>query len=173
MDGAGHCRLHGRGPVARSDPEARLPTSLHCRLCRLVRQGGPHQASTRIGALKTHQNPKLGCSLMRASAGKRFGSARCAGRSFFLSACFALRRAPRPPARKNNLPSAHTDDRRTNDATCGPQEWLTGTLHEGGIRSVRSPPRRPPLLATPIAKPLQCGQALTMRPSLKVRPLVS
>ena len=77
----------------------------------------------------------------------------------FLSACFALRRAPRPPARKNALASAHTDDRRTDDATCGPQAWLTGTLHEGGIiRSVRSPPRRAPLLATPIAKPLQCGR---------------
>jgi hypothetical protein len=36
--------------------------------------------------------------------------------------------------------------------------WLTGTLHDGGIRSVRSPPRRAPLLATPIAKPLQCGR---------------
>ena len=43
-----------------------------------------------------------------------------------------------------------------NDATRGPQAWLTGTLHEGGIRSVRSPPRRAPLPATPIAKPLQC-----------------
>ena len=79
-------------------------------------------------------------------------------RPLFLSACFALRCALRPPARKNNLPSAHTDDRRTNDATCGPQAWLTGSLHEGGIRSVRSPPRRAPLPATPIAKPLQCGR---------------
>ena len=26
------------------------------------------------------------------------------------------------------------------------------------VRSVRSPPRRAPLLATPIAKPLQCGR---------------
>ena len=77
-----------------------------------------------------------------------------------LSFCllFALRRAPRLPATKNPLASAHTDDRRTDDATCGPQAWLTGSLHEGGIRSVRSPPRRAPLLATPIAKPLQCGR---------------
>ena len=79
-------------------------------------------------------------------------------RPLFLSACFALRCALRPPARKNNLPRAHTNDRRTNDATCGPQAWLTGSLHEGGIRSVRSPPWRAPLLATPIAKPLQCGR---------------
>ena len=30
--------------------------------------------------------------------------------------------------------------------------------HRGGIRSVRSPLRRAPLLATPIAMPLQCGR---------------
>ena len=40
----------------------------------------------------------------------------------------------------------------------GPPEWLTGKLHDGGTRSVRSPPRRPPLLATPIATPLQGGR---------------
>ena len=84
-------------------------------------------------------------------------ASRCVGCSFFLLA-FALRRAPRLPASKNPLASAHTDDRRTDDATCGPQAWLTGSLHGGGIRSVRSPPRRAPLLATPIAKPLQCGR---------------
>ena len=84
-------------------------------------------------------------------------ASRCVGCSFFLLA-FALRRAPRLPATKNPLASAHTDDRRTDDATCGPQAWLTGSLHGGGIRSVRSPPRRAPLLATPIAKPLQCGR---------------
>ena len=33
-----------------------------------------------------------------------------------------------------------------------------GKLHDGGIRSVRSPLRRSPLLATPIATPLQCGR---------------
>ena len=85
-------------------------------------------------------------------------------RPLFLSACLALRRALRLPARKNPLASARIEDRRTNDATCGPQAWLTGSLHEGGIRSVRSPPRRAPLLATPIAKPLQCGRPL--RPGL-------
>ena len=84
-------------------------------------------------------------------------ASRCVGCSLFLLA-FALRRAPRLPATKNQLASAHTDDRRTDDATSGPQAWLTGRLHEGGTRSVRSPPRRPPLLATPIAKPLQCGR---------------
>ena len=53
----------------------------------------------------------------------------------------------------------HAQERpTTNDATCGPPAWLTGTLHEGGIRSVRSPPRRAPLLATPIATPLQGGR---------------
>ena len=76
-----------------------------------------------------------------------------------LSFCL-LRVAPHStPARaQNTLASARTDDRQTNDATCGPQAWLTGALHEGGIRSVRSTPRRAPLLATPIAKPLQCGR---------------
>ena len=47
---------------------------------------------------------------------------------------------------------------RLNDATCGPPAWLTGTLHDRGIRSVRSPLRRPPLFATPIATPLQGGR---------------
>ena len=33
-----------------------------------------------------------------------------------------------------------------NDATCGPPAWQTGSLHDGGIRSVRSPsPSRVPL----------------------------
>ena len=36
--------------------------------------------------------------------------------------------------------------------------YVTGKLHEEGTRSVRSPPRRPPLLATPIATPLQGGR---------------
>ena len=101
--------------------------------------------------------------------------------AFFACAVVASRRRARrwssPPAPRRarapaaSTPHAHdaasfrsfaaparTDDRRTNDATSGPQEWLTGTLHEGGIRSVRSPLRRAPLLATPIATPLQCGR---------------
>ena len=85
------------------------------------------------------------------------------GRSFFLSTCIALRRAPRRPhARK--FASPRTDDRRTNDAACGPQAWLTGRLHYGGIRSVRSPLRRPPPTRFPYR------HALTMRPLQKVRP---
>ena len=79
-----------------------------------------------------------------------------AGRSFFLLASHCAARHARPHAR--TFASPRTDDRRTNDATCGPQAWLTGTLHDGGIRSVRSPLRRAPLLATPIATPLQCGR---------------
>ena len=59
---------------------------------------------------------------------------------------------------RNLAVPVRTDDRRTNDATSGPQEWLTGSLHDGGIRSVRSPLWRAPLLATPIATPLQCGR---------------
>ena len=97
-------------------------------------------------------------------AGRSFFLCFALRRPLFLSACLALRRALRLPARKNPLASARIEDRRTNDATCGPQAWLTGRLHEGGIRSVRSPLRRAPLLATPIAKPLQCGRPL--RPGL-------
>ena len=66
-----------------------------------------------------------------ASCGREALRQRALRRPFFLSACFALRRTPRPPARKNTLASAHTDGRRTNDATCGPQAWLTGSLHWG------------------------------------------
>ena len=75
---------------------------------------------------------------------------------FFLLASHCAARHARLYARA--FPSLRTDDQRTNDATCGPQAWLTGRLHDGGIRSVRSPLRRAPLLATPIAKPLQCGR---------------
>ena len=53
---------------------------------------------------------------------------------------------------------AHGRCPATNDTTCGPPEWLTGKLQDEGTRSVRSPPRRPPLLATPIATPLQGGR---------------
>ena len=89
-----------------------------------------------------------------------------AGRSFFLPAT-PLRRAPCPPARENTprkttLASAHADmptpDERTTRRAVRRHTWLTGTLHDGGIRSVRSPPRRAPLLAAPIAKPFQCGR---------------
>ena len=80
-----------------------------------------------------------------------------AGRSFFLFASHCAARYARPHAR--TLARACTDDRRTHDATCGPQAWLTGSLHDGGVWSVRSPPlRRAPLLAAPIAMPLQCGR---------------
>ena len=45
-----------------------------------------------------------------------------------------------------------------NNGTCGPPAWLTGRLHEGGTRSLRSPLRRAPLLASPIATPFQGGR---------------
>ena len=44
---------------------------------------------------------------------------------------------------------------RCDVRSAGVADWITA---RGGIRSVRSPLRRPPLLATPIAKPLQCGR---------------
>ena len=87
-----------------------------------------------------------------------------AGRSFFLLASHCAARHAHPRAR--TFASPRTDDRRKNDATCGPQAWLTGSLHEGGIRSVRSSLRRAPLLATPIATPLHCGRP--KRPGLFV-----
>ena len=70
-------------------------------------------------------------------------------------------RARRFRARTRTHAPAHTHAQErptTNDATCGPPAWLTGTLHEGGTRGVRSPLRRAPLLAIPIATPLQGGR---------------
>ena len=61
------------------------------------------------------------------------------------------------PARTHARTRAH-ERPTTNDATCGPPAWLTGRLHEGGVRSVRSLLRRAPLLATPFAVPLQGGR---------------
>ena len=72
---------------------------------------------------------------------------------------FAARLAT--PAR-TRTPRAHGRRPATNDATCGPPDWLTGKLQQGGTRSVRSPPTPPPpppLLATPIATPLQGGRS--------------
>ena len=77
-----------------------------------------------------------------------------------------------PAARCATLARAHARTHAhgrptVNDATCGPPARLTGRLHEGGARSVRSPLRRPPpLLATPIAAPLQGGRP--KRPGLFV-----
>ena len=73
---------------------------------------------------------------------------------FFFS--FLPRASPRQHAHAHALRTRRRPT--TNDATCGPPAWLTGRLHKGGTRSVRSPLRRPPLLATPIATPLQGGR---------------
>ena len=144
--------------------------SLALSRCRLVRRGSAsaarrtrHSRCSRSDPPRTHDAP-LSCSgwfppfpLLPAVLFLARGSHPFLGRPFFLPTCFALRRAPRRPHARTSA-SPRTDDRRTNDATCGPQAWLTGRLHYGGIRSVRSPLRRPPLLATPIATPLQCGR---------------
>ena len=45
---------------------------------------------------------------------------------------------------------------RCDVRSAGVADW--NTAQEGGIRSARSPLRRAPLLATPIAMPLQCGR---------------
>ena len=131
-----------------------------CYLARAVPAAGarsPRRAALALLPLvpRTHTWPSLALA-GRFPAVLSFCLLRVAPAALSFCSALALRRAPRLPASKNTLASAH--DRRTNDATCGPQAWLTGSLHEGGIRSVRSPPRRAPLLATPIAKPLQCGR---------------
>ena len=90
-------------------------------------------------------------ALSPRAIGKCFGSAHCAARH------------ARPHARA--LASAHTDGRRTNDATCGPQAWLTGSLHEGGDTTER--------MLTAAAGPSPRDpyrHALAMRPPRKVRP---
>ena len=61
--------------------------------------------------------------------------------------CMDMKNSPKYKKAKKTIPESP-----------GPQAWLTGKLHDGRIRSVRSPPRRAPLPATPIAKPLQCGR---------------
>ena len=80
-------------------------------------------------------------------------------RVLFLAGRFRARARTRASAR------THAHERSTtNDATCGPPAWLTGTLQDGGTWSVRSPLRRAPLLATPIATPLQGGRPERPRP---------
>ena len=90
------------------------------------------------------------------------------GRPFF-SSSFLRHALPRQLARtlsaarlatpaRTRAPRAHERRPVTNYTTCGPPEWLTGKLQHGVTRSVRSPPRRAPLLATPIATPLQGGR---------------
>ena len=65
----------------------------------------------------------------------------------------------RARARTHAHARTHAQERpTTNDATYSPPAWLTGSRHDRGIRSVRSPLRRAPLLATPIATPLQGGR---------------
>ena len=72
---------------------------------------------------------------------------------------FAARLAT--PARTRAL-RAHGRCPATNDTTCGPPEWLTGKLQDERTREhgayAHRLPRRPPLLATPIATPLQGGR---------------
>ena len=91
-------------------------------------------------------------ALSPRATGKRFGSARTRPQ----------RIAPRRYARAH-APCTHQRP-TTNDATCGPPVWLTGRLKNGGTRSVRSPLKRTPLLATPITTPLQGGRSERPRP---------
>ena len=67
------------------------------------------------------------------------------------------------PAR-TRAPRAHGRRPATNDTTCGPPEWLTGKLHDGGTRSVRSPARRPPPSLRRLS-PLPCKAAAPKGPA--------
>ena len=87
------------------------------------------------------------------------GSRPFPGRPFFLSTCIALRRAPRRPHART-FASPRTDDRRTNDSTCGPQAWLADT--ERTLTAAAGPSPRDPY-----------RHALAMRPPQKARPFVS
>ena len=90
-------------------------------------------------------------------------------------ACIFLFRVPpslgRPFSRTpSRAPRTHAPARTraherptTNDATCGPPAWLTGRLHEGGIRSVRSP-LGGPLSSRPLS-PRPCKAAAPKGPA--------
>ena len=133
MDGAGHFRLHGIGPVARSGPEARSPTSLHCRL---VRRGS---ASAARLFLVQGSYPLL------------------AGRFSFLLATHCA-----TPAHARTLARACTDDNRRTNERCdvrsaGVADWITARrggygayAHRcGGPLSSRPLSPRPYNTATP------------------------
>ena len=78
----------------------------------------PHAAPTARGGLAARMAPFLFF---------RVPTLFLAGRSFFLLGSYCVARHARPHAR--TLSRARTDDRRTNDATCGAQARLTGSLH--------------------------------------------
>ena len=83
-----------------------------------------------------------------------FGLLSLFGRHSFLF--FSRHASPCQHARAH-VPRTHQRP-TTNNATCVPPAWLTGRLQKEGTRSVRSPLRCPPFLATPIATPLQGGR---------------
>ena len=127
-----------------------------------VRSAAAPPAARGVGRLLSSQKQRKKYGGMKppsnAATSPRTATVFMAGRFRpFFSFCL-LRIAPRAAPARMQFSCASTDDRRTNDATSGPQEWLTGSLHDGGTRSVRSPLRRAPLPATPIATPLQCGR---------------
>ena len=64
---------------------------------------------------------------------------------------------------RNFAAPARTDDRRTNDATCGPQAWLTGSLHDARRGNAE---RTLTALADPSPRD-PYRHALAMRPSLR------
>ena len=141
----GFCSTHnegGRGLHTRS--YTRSPLVLPCPLLRgSVRSRILPTPRHRTGGPERPRGPVTNFLTLSP---RRRGSASAA-----LAAHFAA------PARTHARTRAHGRP-TTNDATCGPPAWLTGRLHDGGIRSVRLPLRRSPLLAIPIATPLQGGR---------------
>ena len=85
------------------------------------------------------------------------------GRLFFLSTCFALRRAPRPPACTHARSRTH--GRQTNEGrdvrSAGVADWITalGRNTERTLTAAAGPSPRDPY-----------RHALTMQPPQKVRP---
>ena len=176
MDGAGHCRLHGIGAVARSNPEARPPTSLHCRL---VRRGSASAARTQRHTRRSrrprpsqHRSTHTAPFSLRKSSHAApttfgpFGFTARARRLFLVLGFHPLFGRPflfathcatpsRTHARTTHVRARTTDDERRDVRSAGVADWTTA---RGGVRSVRSPLRRAPLLATPIATPLQGGR---------------
>ena len=108
-------------------------------LCRI-----PHVATTTRGGLDT----RVQCICLVQGSHPLFGRP-FSRTSFSRTHTHAARARTHARART-------TDDERRDVRSAGVADWATA--RGGDIRSVRSPPRRAPLLATPIATPLQGGR---------------
>ena len=149
------------------------PPQLSFRVHRTIAQERFYSAHNATGAAPATRGPLRAVALTQrlfyhlsrpppppTAAPTRAGSAFFLFRNpsfFFWLAVFAHAVFAHAHARTRPHTCTRKNDRRRT-ATCGPPAWLTGPLHDGGIRSARSPKRWAPLLATPIATPLQGGR---------------